>query len=204
MSHPAGVVAGTARNPGLSPGRGVFALADRAIGWLVRGAMIASGLSVAVIVVLGVADVVGRVLFDAPVMGTVEITEALLATTIFLALAYALEQHQHIVVDVVTQGLGPKWRLALHSLAVFAMFAVLALLTWQGVLSAERAWQAKEVAAGYIPVPVWLAKALAAAGLGIAMLEAMRQLVWLAWRRDREAGRVRASHAEDAEVEGQP
>ncbi len=185
----------TTRSPGLSRARGVLGAVDRAIGWLVRGSMLASGLCVVVIIALGVADVVGRVAFNSPVMGTVEITEALLATTIFLALAYALEQQQHIVVDVVTQNLGSRWKLALHSLAVLAMFAVLALLTWQGVLSAERAWQAKEVAAGYIPVPVWLAKALSAAGLGIAMLEAVRQLVWLAGSRDPAAGRPRPSHA---------
>lgn len=189
MSHPGSITEVGEQSFGVERSRGILGWLDRSIGFLVRAAMVVSCLCVAVIIALGVADIVGRTLFNAPVMGTVEITEALLATTIFLALAYALEQQQHIVVDVVTQSLGRRMKLALHFLALLAMLAVVVLLAWQNILSADRAWQAKEVAAGYIPVPIWLAKLLAAAGLCITVLEALRQLAWLVRYWDLAAGR---------------
>lgn len=157
----------------------LLAIVDRGIGLLVGGAMVLSWICVAAIIGVGAGDVVGRLVFNSPILGAVEITEALLATAIFLGLAYALEQNQHIVVDVLTQSLALQWRLILHLIALVAMLAVMLLLSWQGLLSAQRAWDVTEIAAGYLPVPVWISKALAFAGLSITALEATRQLVWL-------------------------
>jgi TRAP-type C4-dicarboxylate transport system permease small subunit len=203
VSNPASAAPQTGQPPGPAPG-GFFGAIDRAIGFLVFGAMLASCLCVAVIIVLGVADIVGGTVFKSPVMGTVEITETLLAMTIFLALGYALEQHQHIVVDILTASMPPPWKLALHAVALVSMLTVLLLLSWQSFLSAQRAVQAMEVAAGYLQVPIWLAKSLSAAGLWIATLEAIRQLAWLIFKRDVAAGRRRAPVVSEAdEVPGE-
>jgi TRAP-type C4-dicarboxylate transport system permease small subunit len=199
VSNPASTAPEIGQTSGPETPGGVFRAIDRAIGYLVYGGMVASCLCVAVIILLGVADIVGGTFFKSPLMGTVEITETLLAMTIFLALGYALEQHQHIVVDILTASLLPPWKLALHTVALVSMLAVLLLLSWQSFLSAQRAVQAMEVAAGYLRVPIWLAKSLSAAGLWIATLEAIRQLAWLIFKRDLAAGRRRAPRLSEAE-----
>ncbi len=202
MSETGGGSAAARQAPGAARPRGFVGAIDGGIGYLVHTAMVLACLCVAVIILLGVSDILGRTLFNSPVMGTVEITEALLATTIFLGLAYALQQHQHIVVDVITQMLGRRAKYVLHLLSLLCMLAVVLLLFWQGVNSAERAWKVTEVAAGYLPVPIWIAKALSAAGLLITVLEALRQLAWVVLFRDVEAGSRRRPHvAEDADPE---
>ncbi len=178
---------------------GALGWIDRAIGTLASVAQLLACVCILAIIVLGVADTFGGVLFNAPVMGTLEITEALLAMAIFLALGRALEMGQHIVVDVVTEKLNRPWRLALHIFALIVIFFVFALLSWQSVLSAARAWRAAEVTASYlpVPVPVWFAKSLSAIGLCIATLEATRQIAWVIGRRDVAAGRRRQRAAGD-------
>ncbi|EIE52443.1 C4-dicarboxylate ABC transporter substrate-binding protein [Salipiger aestuarii] len=80
---------------------------------------------------LTVVDVVGRYIFDAPLIGATELTELLLAAVIFLGLPAVALAEEHVSVDLLTDRMPPwvqPWRLALAG--VFSG-VVLGLVTWR-------------------------------------------------------------------------
>ena len=180
--------------------QGVAAAIDRATGILVAVAMVVASLCVVAIIAIGTFDTIGRT-FNRPLLGAVEMTESLLAVTIFLALPYAQRHYQHVVVDIAIQKLSNRWRLVVHFFALIFTLGAFCLLFMQSYQGAVHSWSVGEVSAGYVRVPVWLAKALSALGLAIAALETLRQIIWaLLW--PHLAFRARDSlRAEDASLE---
>jgi TRAP-type mannitol/chloroaromatic compound transport system permease small subunit len=147
--------------------------------------MVTASICVAFIIIIGTADTVGRALMNSPVMGAVELTESLLATTIFLALPYAQRHAQHVVVDIVVQSFPIRLQYMAFIFALVLTLLSFLLLAVEAVDGAHAAWLATEVSAGYVPVPIWLARLLSAAGLIIASLETARQIVWtILWPND--------------------
>jgi TRAP-type transport system small permease protein len=174
--------------------QGLAAAIDRISGGLCFSAMVIASVCVAFIVIIGTVDTFGRALMNSPVMGAVELTESLLATTIFLALPYAQRHAQHVVVDIVIQSFSTRWQLIAFFCALVFTFLSFLLLAVEAVDGAHAAWLASEVSAGYVPVPIWLAKLLSAAGLIIAVFETARQIVWtILWPKDALSHRGAAS-----------
>ncbi|GGE51387.1 hypothetical protein GCM10007276_30590 [Agaricicola taiwanensis] len=158
--------------------QGFAAQIDRLSGHLCFAALVVASLCVAAIIVLGTWDTVGRAFFNAPFMGAVEMTESLLAAVIFLALPYAQRHGQHVVVDIIIQMFPTGLQLALYILALIATLAAFCLLGYQAIDGAIHAWNVGEVSAGYVPVPIWLAKILSAVGLVFAATETLRQIIF--------------------------
>ena len=80
---------------------------------------------------LTVIDVVGRYLFNAPLVGATELTELLLAAVIFLGLPAVALSEEHVTVDLLTDRMPARvqpWRLALAGLF---SGVVLAAVTWR-------------------------------------------------------------------------
>ena len=80
---------------------------------------------------LTVADVVLRAVFNRPIRGTFELIELLLACTFFLALPAVFLRDEHLVVDIVDP-LAPRWVPRLRRLAEVIAIPVLALMAWEG------------------------------------------------------------------------
>lgn len=158
-------------------GTGPLQFVDTLIGYLVTGAMVVSGLCILVILVIGVIDTAGRAFFNSPFIGAVEISEALLAVAIFSALAYLQNTGGHVVVDVFSNGYGPRLKKFATFVILTAMLAVLVFLLWRSGVGALNAYRHNDVSAGFLRVPIWLAKIFATIGLGVAVIEAARELV---------------------------
>ncbi|MEQ8901537.1 MAG: TRAP transporter small permease [Roseovarius sp.] len=139
--------------------------------------MIMSGICIFVILVIGVIDTAGRAFFNSPFIGAVEISEALLAVAIFSALAYLQRTGGHVVVDVFSNGYGPRLKKFATFVILTAMLAVLVFLLWRSGIGAMTAWRHNDVSAGFLRVPIWLAKLFTTIGLGVAVTEAARELV---------------------------
>jgi len=92
----------------------------------------------AAMMLLTVADVLGRSLFARPIHGTYELVELLLTCTFFLALPAVFLRDGHIVVDVVDSQLprAVPW-LKLFALAVAAV--MLGVIAWRCWLFAKNA-----------------------------------------------------------------
>jgi TRAP-type C4-dicarboxylate transport system permease small subunit len=125
---------------GLSPGSGKsgsdpdFPRRARDIAARVFG--YAAALAVAAMMLLTVADVMLRGVFNRPIHGTYELVELLLACAVFLALPAAFLRDEHIVVDMVDH-YAPRAVPALKRLAGIIAVVVLVVLGWQAVLAAR-------------------------------------------------------------------
>ncbi len=85
----------------------------------------------AAMMLLTVADVALRTLFNRPIHGTFELIELCLACTIFLALPAVFLRDEHLVVDVVDHFARPAVVKALDLFGAIASLAVLAVMFWQ-------------------------------------------------------------------------
>ncbi len=84
-------------------------------------------------VVLNVADVALRSGLNAPIFGTYEIIELLLAAVAFLAIPEAFLRDQHIAIELIDQVVPPRAVDALRVFGTLCVLAFLGLLTWHMV-----------------------------------------------------------------------
>jgi TRAP-type C4-dicarboxylate transport system permease small subunit len=150
---------------------------DRLIQSLARLALNVAACLVIALAVLGTADVLATNLLLTPVPGAVELSRALLAGVIFLALANAQRTHAHVKVDILAERLPPHWQRYLRTLGLGLGVVVFALLTWGTGSDALESTQIGEVDLGYFAFPVYPAKIAAFLGCLISLLEFSRQLV---------------------------
>ena len=86
---------------------------DRALGWLVAAANAVSAAFVLLLMILVVADITGRYLFNSPVPMAYEFGSFMLVFIVFLALASTQRAGAHIRVEFVTLRLPPRARACL-------------------------------------------------------------------------------------------
>lgn len=106
---------------------------------------------VAAMVLLTVADILLRAAANRPIPGVVELVELMLACSFFLALPAVFLRDGHIVVDVV-DAIAPRSVARLKRLAAALAVLALALMAWQGWISASDALAFGDVTA-YLSIP---------------------------------------------------
>ncbi|SEQ82184.1 TRAP transporter small permease [Thalassovita taeanensis] len=82
---------------------------------------------------LTVVDVIGRYLFNAPLLGAMELTEVILAAVIFLGLTAVSLSDGHVTVDLLTDRMPIRWhpwRLALTGVFSGVVLSVVAWRIW--------------------------------------------------------------------------
>jgi len=109
-----------------------------AYGGLLRAFGVVAAISTFVMMVLVVANVIGRYLFNKPITGAFEITESLLVVIIMLGLALTQYHDGHIRVTILTRRMPPWWaRFAkICALIIGAVF-----FSWCAYASWEFAYQ---------------------------------------------------------------
>jgi TRAP-type C4-dicarboxylate transport system permease small subunit len=120
---------------------------------------------------LTVADVTLRALFNLPIRGTYELIELMLAATFFVALPAVFLRDEHIRVDII-DGLAPRAAPVLRRLAEALAVAVLAGMAWQGWLAAQDTIAFNDVTAdlGLPRVLHWIALLVGVIGAAVAAL----------------------------------
>ncbi|XKH59982.1 TRAP transporter small permease [Halomonas sediminis] len=96
-----------------------------------------AGATLFALMLLTTADVVGRYFFNAPILGTVELTQQMLAAVVFLSLPVACWREEHISVDLL-DAVFPARFIWLRQLIVNL---VVALALW---VIADRVWSLAE------------------------------------------------------------
>jgi TRAP-type C4-dicarboxylate transport system permease small subunit len=100
----------------------------------------AAGIFLIALSLLTLLDVLGRYVFNMPVRGAVELTEALMVGVIFTGIVLATQARQHVTVDLLTMALGPRGRRIQQGFALLLAACVSALLgavTWSQAMSAR-------------------------------------------------------------------
>ena len=121
--------------------------AARVCGWLAAA-------SLAAMMLVTVADVVLRAAINRPIRGTLEIVELLLACSFFLALPATFLRDEHIVVDMI-DGMAPRRVPLLKRIAALLGAVLMAVMAWQGWISAKDTLAFHDVTADLAIPRIW-------------------------------------------------
>ena len=106
---------------------------QRATAWLQMVLRRLAELSIALLALLTLADVLGRYVFNISVIGAVELTEILMVVIIFVGIVMTTLAREHVAVDLLPLGFGPRgrqWHQAAIHLAATAISLLLATVTF--------------------------------------------------------------------------
>ena len=143
----------------------------RGYGRLLRGFGLISLLATLLTMVLVVANIVGRYLFNKPLTGTLEFTESLLVLIIFCSVALTQYEGGHIRVNLVTRRLPPP---VARGLTIAAMLAGCAFFTWCSYgawIFALQSYSFNEQEWGEVVFPLWPMKFVVFFGLAALALQ---------------------------------
>lgn len=103
---------------------------------------------------LTVVDVTGRKFFDAPITGSYELTEFMLALIVFFSVGYTQIQKGHIAMEALVAKFSPRAQAITDSIVYLTSIGLGAVLTWQLLAHAKRTWIGKHVT-GVLNLPLY-------------------------------------------------
>ncbi|MCA0922554.1 TRAP transporter small permease subunit [Pseudooceanicola nanhaiensis] len=139
-----------------------------------------SGVMLFAVMLLVVANVLMRYLFNQPVTGTLELTESALPLIIFLSLALTQMRGGHIKVVLLTQHLPKPLERAARVLAMLAGFVLFAWAAYAGWLMAMKSFSIGELERGSIRFPIWPIKFAIFLGLALLAIQFLLDAIWVA------------------------
>ncbi len=90
---------------------------------------------VGIMALLVVSNVLGRFLFDKPLLGIVELVEMMMVIIGFFAIAYTATSQGHVRVDLVLSRLSRRAQAVLGSIAFLLSAGIFAIITYQGIVN---------------------------------------------------------------------
>jgi len=89
----------------------------------------------------GAADVIGRYLFNKPIIGTMERGELLLALMVFLSWGHTQIKKGHVNVELFISRFPPRAQAITNFATTFLALVLFSLIAWQGALSAKATYE---------------------------------------------------------------
>ena len=127
---------------------------------------------------LVVADVIGRVAFNHPVKGTIEIVSLSIVVICYLQAGFAIRSGGMLQVDMFVSKASPRMQSVFAAIAALAGLVFFAAICWGSFEGASHAWSSNEYEGeGALRVPVWPARFVLVLGTGIATLSYFLTLV---------------------------
>jgi TRAP-type C4-dicarboxylate transport system permease small subunit len=93
---------------------------------------------------LTVVDVVGRYIFNMPILGAFEMTEFLVLIMVFSFLGYAQAQKSHVTVDIFFDRFPLKMKTVVSVLNYLISLVVVLLIAWMGYIKAMESFHSGE------------------------------------------------------------
>jgi TRAP-type C4-dicarboxylate transport system permease small subunit len=107
----------------------------------------------AMLMLLGASDVIGRYFFNKPIKGTLEISEILLAGIVLFGLAYTSSIGRHVRIDTFVLLLSPRLQAIVGCAISFLSLIIFFLIGWQGAELALQSWERRRTTDVFI-VPI--------------------------------------------------
>lgn len=137
---------------------------------------ISAGVLLIAIMLLITADVSLRFLFNAPIVGTLELTEFGIVVAFYMGLAYLQFQKGQVTIEFVVERLSARTRSVLECVAYFLSLVVFGLMSWTGWMAAMYALQVGQITFGNIPFPMAPAKFILAFGCSLICFQLVLDL----------------------------
>ncbi|KMK65926.1 TRAP transporter small permease subunit [Puniceibacterium sp. IMCC21224] len=141
--------------------------------------LIAGALTFAVMCLV-VTNVLMRYGFNAPVKGTLELTESALPLMIFLSLALTQFEGGHIKVVILTQHLAPGGQRATKVIAMLLGAGLFAWAAYAGWIMTEKSYRIGELERGSIRFPIWPIKGAVFFGLLMLSIQFLIDAIYCA------------------------
>lgn len=126
---------------------------------------------------LGVGDVVGTQVLQAPLPGARELTESTMVLIVFGALAYAQIQRSHIRVELLYTRMPPRVQAMMDVVTDLAAITFFGLLLWQAINEVQISWEIDESTVGLIRFPLYPARIILAVGTGLLIIRLVLDMV---------------------------
>lgn len=154
----------------------IIARVDRVLHAVERFTAIFSGLFIFGLMLVGVAQIVGRTVFNVPIFGYIDAIEMSIAVFAFLAIAYCERMNGHVRMELLVGKLHgrPLW-LAEAAGQVLGMF-LLAVLIWYGWEHAMRAYDYGDSTID-AQIPWWPSKMLIPFAFGLLFVRLLLNLI---------------------------
>ena len=135
-----------------------------------------SGLVVFTLMLLAVAQILGRKVFNAPIPGFIDWVEQFMVIFAFLGVAYCQRLGGHIRMDILIGRVRGRPLWLAEMISVFLMLVVVGALVYGGWLHFERALKIGDSTID-IALPTWPAKLLVPLSLGLLWLRLLVQFI---------------------------
>ncbi|MEZ5649352.1 MAG: TRAP transporter small permease [Burkholderiaceae bacterium] len=118
-----------------------------------------AAISILLLMFLGVAQIVGRTVFNAPVWGYIDIVELSMSIFAFMGIAYCQRLGGHVRMELGLLALGPRSRQLAEALAIAVGLFVIAVMIYYGYEHTMRAYTSGDSTID-AEILVWPSKAL--------------------------------------------
>ena len=133
---------------------------------------------IALMMLITIADIVGRRVFNQPLSGTYELSQFMLVIVVFFSIVHCEFQRGHIAIDLVTCRFRKRTQDILASIMYVFFLVTFCLLTWQLVSQAIDVWQINRMSAE-LRIPIFPFVLIAAFGCALLSLVVLAYLLLL-------------------------
>ena len=122
-------------------------------------------------------DVLGRASFNAPITGTMEISEYLVVVAAFSALGYAQLKGRHVSMELLTSRFSPRLQAWLRVFTLLIAVIVFTVMSWKLTEATYQAWRDNVTHWGTdFSLPTWPPNLIAAIGSALLVLALLTQI----------------------------
>lgn len=157
------------------PAAAALTRADRTLTPIEDFANLLAACAIFLLMVLGVAQIVGRTIFNAPINGYIDLVELSMACMAFLGAAYCQRLGAHIRMELLVGRFHGRTLWFFEIFGILVGMAILGVLIWFG---AEHAWRSYTLGDTTMDAefPVWPSKLLVPIAFSIWFLRLLVQL----------------------------
>lgn len=159
---------------GAAPPPSLLSRADALLSHAEDGLNLVAALAVFFLMFVGVAQIVGRTIFDFAIYGYIDWMEQASALFAFLGIAYAQRLGGHIGMDL-TMGFRPAFRWKVELFGVVMAEAIVTVLIFASFTNFLRAWSIGDSTMD-IKLPTWPAKLIVPLALSVLWLRLSLQI----------------------------
>jgi TRAP-type transport system small permease protein len=131
-----------------------------------------------VIMILGTVNVIGRYVFNRPIIGSLEVSQIMMAGSFLLALAYTQAQRKHVTISDIVSRYPARLRTVVELVVLLISLALFGFMTWKSAALVGAQWQ-QNVLIQTLRIPEAPFRVLVPLGAFVLCLEIISQCLHL-------------------------